>query len=168
MRARVVRDDKLVTLTDHKEIQAALAANEMIWIELEAKCAEADEILLETLDVHPLTIEDIWGLRTQPKLEDYRKYLYVIVHGIQSAKRGSFDLIELDVLIGKNWLVTHDANGAIAKEVSDELERDPVLLTKGPAWLAHSLLDALGSVLTTGAWRPFDSAAREPWRAWVL
>jgi len=142
MRARVVRDEKLVTLTDHKEITASVKAGELIWIELEAKCAEADALLLEALDVHPLTIEDIWGMRTQPKLEDYRKYLYLIVHGIQSAKRGSFDLIELDVLIGKTFLVSHDPNGAIAKEVADELERDPVLLMKGPAWLAHSLLDA--------------------------
>jgi magnesium transporter len=142
MRARVVRDDKLVTLTALPDIKVAVTANEMIWIELEAKCAEADELLLQTLDIHPLTIEDIWGIRTQPKLEDYRKYLYVIVHGIQSAKRGSFDLIELDVLIGGTWLVTHDSTGVIAKEVADALERDPVLLTKGPAWLAHSLLDA--------------------------
>jgi magnesium transporter len=38
-------------------------------------------------------------------------------------------------------LITHDPYGAIAKEIIEELERDPHLLLKGPAWLAHSILD---------------------------
>ena len=141
MHAHVVENDKLVRIDDPAQIRAALVAQKFIWIELEAQCKEADEILLEVLDLHPLTLEDIWGARSQPKLEDYRKYLYVIIHGIKSAKRGGFELVELDVIIGKTFLVTHDPGGAIAKEIVAELERDPVLLQKGPAWLAHSLLD---------------------------
>jgi magnesium transporter len=38
-------------------------------------------------------------------------------------------------------VVTHDPTGEITKEVVDSLERDPALLKKGPAWLAHAILD---------------------------
>jgi len=141
MHAHVVENDKVVRLTDAAEIRAALVAERMIWIELEAQCEPADKLLVEVLDIHPLTIEDVWGMRSQPKLEDYRKYLYIIIHGVKSAKKGAFDLVELDVIIGKTFLITHDPHGAIAKEIVDELERDPHLLQKGPAWLAHSILD---------------------------
>lgn len=142
MRARVVEGDKLRTITDVAEIRAALTANRMIWIELEAQCQEADDLLVEVVDIHPLTIEDIWANRTQPKLEDYRKYLYVIIHGVRGARRGIFDLVEIDVLIGKTFLITHDPHGAVSNEVLTQLKRDPSLLGKGPAWLAHSAFDA--------------------------
>jgi magnesium transporter len=141
VRAHIVENDKIKTLTDAAEIRAALTAGTQIWIELEAQCKEADDLLVQCLDIHPLTIEDIWATRTQPKLEDYRKYLYVIVHGIKGARRGSFDLVELDVIIGKTFVITHDPHNISSKEVLDELGRDPALLLKGPAWVAHSLLD---------------------------
>jgi magnesium transporter len=141
MRARIVENEKVRTLTDAEEIKAALIAQTPIWVELEAQCEEANDLLTNCLDIHPLTIEDIWQTRTQPKLEDYRTYLYMIVHGVKSARRGVFDLLELDVIIGKTFLITHDPHGVSSKEVLEELDRDPSLLLKGPAWVAHSLLD---------------------------
>jgi magnesium transporter len=141
VQARIVEGDRIRVLTDAAEIRAALAAETMIWIELQSQSKEADELLVDVLDLHPLTIEDIWGQRSQPKLEDYRKYLYVIIHGVKGQRRGHFELVELDVIIGRCFLVTHDPHGAITREVVSELERDPHLLVKGPAWLAHSLLD---------------------------
>src|SRR5215213_599992 len=108
MHAHIVEGDTVVRLTDAVKIREALVAEKMIWIELEAQCKEADELLVEVLDIHPLTIEDIWGTRQQPKLEDYRKYLYIIIHGVKSARRSEFELLELDVVIGKTFLITHD------------------------------------------------------------
>jgi magnesium transporter len=141
MLARVYQDDQIKTITAEAEIRAAIAAKLPIWIELESECPEGESLMREVFDIHPLTIEDIWGRRASPKLEDYRNYLYVIVHGVKSAKRGSFDLIELDVLIGKTFVITHDPTGEITKDVVADLHRDPALLTKGPAWLAHAILD---------------------------
>jgi magnesium transporter len=139
--ARIVENEEIRTITDDAEIRAALLANVPIWIELEKQCKEADDLLVQVLDIHPLTIEDIWAQRSAPKVEDYRKYVYVIVHGVRSARRGVFDLVELDLLIGKTFIVTHDPHGELTKEVLGQLKRDPGLLARGPAWLAHALLD---------------------------
>jgi magnesium transporter len=141
MLARIFKDDQIKTVTDVAEIRDALDKNLPIWIELESQCDEGEYLMREVLDVHPLTIEDIWQKNTSPKLEDYRNYLYVIVHGARAVKRGQIDLIELDVLIGKTFVITHDPTGETTKDVVDELERDPSLLCKGPAWLAHAILD---------------------------
>jgi len=141
MLARVYEQDTIKTVTELADIRAAIAAQKPIWIELEHECAEGEQLMLETLDIHPLTIEDIWGKRAAPKLEDYRTYLYVIVHGVKSAKRGAITLAELDVVIGKTYVITHDPGGEITKDVVAELHRDPQLLCKGPAWLAHAVLD---------------------------
>jgi magnesium transporter len=141
MLARVFKNDRIVVLTDPKEIRAAVESPDPVWIELEREAPECNQLLLDVLHVHPLTIEDIWGKARTPKLEDYREYLYVVIHGVKSAKRGSVDTIELDVVIGKTWVLTHDSTGDITKEVVEGLERDPTLLNKGPAWLAHAILD---------------------------
>lgn len=141
MIGRVVENGELKTITDHNAMKAALTAGRNIWIELENQCAEADDILEKTLDIHPLTIEDIWQKRSQPKLEDYRNYLYLIVHALKGQKKSGLELVEVDIVIGKTFLITHDPVGAVTKDVADELARDPSRLEKGPAWVAHMVLD---------------------------
>jgi len=140
MQARILEHEQLRKTSSLAEIRAALAAKLPIWIELEGPSDDASAVLAD-LKIHPLTVEDIWATRTTPKLEDYDNYLYVIVHGVRGAKKGAIDLVELDVLIGKDFTITHDPTGAITKDVADELDRSPKLLAKGPAWLAHALLD---------------------------
>src|SRR3954466_16428526 len=115
MIARIVKDDEIETITDEAAIRAAIASGANVWIQLEKQCATEDALLTEVLDIHPLTVEDIWMDRTSPKLEDYRKYLYILVHAVRGTKRVGLELIELDVVIGKTWLVTHDAEGEITK-----------------------------------------------------
>ncbi|MGH2900431.1 MAG: magnesium/cobalt transporter CorA, partial [Solirubrobacteraceae bacterium] len=49
--------------------------------------------------------------------------------------------VELDVVMGPNWLVTHDPAGLVSDDVGTELDHSPRLLAKGVAWVAHALLD---------------------------
>ncbi len=141
MLARVFENDEIKIVTEVAAIRAAVDAKLPIWIELEHQCDEGEQVMRDIFDIHPLTIEDIWQKRSQPKLEDYRKYLYVIVHGARSVKRGAIELIELDVVLGTSFVITHDPTGEITKDVVDLIGRDPTVLCKGPAWLAHAILD---------------------------
>ncbi|HTL36387.1 MAG TPA: magnesium/cobalt transporter CorA [Kofleriaceae bacterium] len=143
MLGRVVEDGELKTITDCEAMKAAIAKGTHIWIELEAQCAEADDLLVTTLHIHPLTIEDIWATRSQPKLEDYRNYLYLIIHALKGPKRQGLELVEVDVIIGKTFLITHDRVGEVSKQVLADLQRDPTSLVKGPAWVAHMVLDEI-------------------------
>jgi magnesium transporter len=140
---RIVENGDVKLITDCEEMKKVIAAGQPIWIELEAQCKEADDLLVTTLNVHPLTIEDIWANRTQPKLEDYRSYLYLIVHALKSPKRQSLELVEVDVIIGKTFLITHDPTGEVTKQVARDLDRDATPLVKGPAWVAHMILDEI-------------------------
>ncbi|MDQ3340490.1 MAG: magnesium/cobalt transporter CorA [Myxococcota bacterium] len=109
-------------------------------MELERQSPEADA-MLQHLEIHPLTIEDIYGSGSQPKIDDFPNYLYVVVHGIGSAKRRKLDLVEVDIVIGENWLVTHDRTGLVCDDVGTDLDHSPRMLSKGVAWLAHGILD---------------------------
>ena len=141
MQARILDGDKLKTTTSPAEIRAALAAEQRIWIDLERQSPDADALLAEVLKLHPLTIEDIWAERSRPKIDDFDPYLYLIAHGIGAAKHDRLQTVELDVVIGPNWLVTHDPAGLVSDDIGTELDHSPRLLVKGVAWIAHALLD---------------------------
>jgi magnesium transporter len=140
MLARVLEEGKIVAITDPDEIRAALVAKKRMWIELERQSPEADAVLAQ-LEIHPLTIEDIYFSGSQPKIDDFPNYLYVVVHGIGSTKRKKLDLVEVDVLIGENWLITYDRAGLVADDIGTDLDHSPRMLAKGVAWLAHGVLD---------------------------
>jgi magnesium transporter len=141
MQARILDGDQLQTTTDLAEIRSALAADKRIWVDLERQTPDADELLAEVLKLHPLTIEDIWAERSRPKIDDFDAYLYVIVHGIGAAKRDRLALVEIDLVIGPNWLVTHDPAGLVSDDIGTELDHSVRVMARGIAWLAHAILD---------------------------
>jgi len=141
MQARILDGDQLRTTTDPAEIRAALASDVRIWIDLERQSPEADALLGDVLKLHPLTIEDIWADRSQPKIDDFDAYLYVIIHGIGAARRDRLQTVEIDVVIGPNWLVTHDPGGLVTHDIGTELDHSVRVMAKGIAWLAHAILD---------------------------
>jgi magnesium transporter len=141
MQARILDGDQLRTTTDPAEIRAALASDMRIWIDLERQSPEADALLAGVLKLHPLTIEDIWAERSQPKIDDFDGYLYVIVHGIGAARRDRLQTVEIDVVIGPNWLVTHDPAGLVTDDIGTELDHSARVMARGIAWLAHAILD---------------------------
>ncbi len=141
MLARILEGEILRATTNAAEIRQALEAGKRMWIDLERKSPEAQALLDDVLKIHPLTIEDIWGPRSQPKVDDFDDYLYVIIHGIGAAKKDKLELVEIDIVIGQNWLLTHDHAGLVTDDIGTELDHSPRLLQKGVAWLAHAVLD---------------------------
>lgn len=140
MEAHLLEGDTLRITRDPAEIHAALDQHTPIWVELQQKDHACDVLLSEQLKLHPLTVEDIWATRSQPKLEDYERYLYLIIHGVGAVHSGRVELAELDLVLGPSFVITHDPFHLV-DEVRAELARSPKLLQKGPAWLAHALLD---------------------------
>jgi magnesium transporter len=141
MLGRILDGEKLRTTTELAEIREALATGQRIWIDLERRSPDGDALLAETLKIHPLSVEDIWGPRSQPKIDDFDHYLYVIIHGVGAKQKDKLELVEIDVVIGQNWLVTHDRDGLVTDDIGTELDHSPRLLQKGVAWLAHAVLD---------------------------
>ncbi|HEY2735095.1 MAG TPA: magnesium/cobalt transporter CorA [Polyangiales bacterium] len=140
MEARILDGDHLQVTQVPKVIHQAIEDKKPIWVELQQKDHACDVLLSQQLQLHPLTIEDIWATRSQPKLEDYDRYVYLIIHGIAGTNAGEIDLIELDIVLGPTYVITHDPKGLV-DSVRRELDRSPKLLAKGPAWLVHAILD---------------------------
>jgi magnesium transporter len=134
---------------DYAEVAAAHASGKNFWVELDEQTPEATAFLLETLKIHSLAVEDVWNDLGLPKVGDFDDYVQVVIHGIREVDQQSSEvplaLAELDMLIGKNFLVTHahDEKVCAITPVQHELARNARLLGRGPAWVAHAILDRM-------------------------
>jgi magnesium transporter len=149
MKALILEGDVVVQTSDFDTISAAHAAGKNFWVELDERNAETEKLLNEVLKIHPLAIEDVWNDIGIPKVEDFGDYVQLVVHGVREEDVDGQDiplsLSELDVVIGRNFLVTHagDEKVCAIEPMIAEVGRNCRLLKKGPAWVAHGILDRL-------------------------
>lgn len=57
-------------------------AGSYLWIDLENEAPEIESALLESLDCHPLAIEDVQRFRHPPKTEDFDDHTLILYRGI--------------------------------------------------------------------------------------
>jgi magnesium transporter len=149
VRALILEGDAVRETSEFSDVGKAHVAGQTFWLELDERTDEATEFLEKVLGIHPLAIEDVWNDVSLPKVEDFGDYVQIIIHGIreddQSSKEVPLELAELDVLIGKHFVITHahDEKICAVTPVQSEILRNPRLLKKGPAWVAHAVMDRM-------------------------
>jgi len=114
--------------------------NKPLWIDVEKGTKEHFQILKDVFKLHPLTVEDLLSKPTHVKIEEFSKYLLVVLKAISS--EGNYKLAELDLVIGKNFLITNhrDSRSSLNALMSDP-ERLAPLMKKGVDFLLHRLID---------------------------
>lgn len=84
--------------------------NSLLWVDFEETPSETDEpILHEIFGFHPLAIDDALRETHVPKVDDWETFVYVVLQALKfdESSNDLLSLIELDVFLGKNYIVTH-------------------------------------------------------------
>jgi len=130
-----------------EEFDAGLLVEDALhWIDLEDPTVKEATILEDPFHFHPLAIEDCLAEVHHPKIDDYESYIFVIVHGIRfDAPNDQFITRELDIFLGKNYLITHHKGpmrsiGTLREQCSKNLISS---FPKGVDFLIHQILDLL-------------------------
>ena len=77
-----------------------------IWVDIPA-CGEADaRALSEVFGFHPLAVRDCVERNRVPKVHGYGDHVLLVLHAPERGHRGHVHYIELDQIIGRNYLVT--------------------------------------------------------------
>ena len=143
----VYRDSKLVADCPPAESLAALRLDPamMLWVDLtEPTDEEVRQIMQELFAVHPVTIEDCLQDSPLPKHEEYENYVYIVAHAVDYSRTEKFTTTELDLILGKNFLLTFHRRPLKAVETCRErLLRSPSAAVRGPDRVAHTLLDLI-------------------------
>jgi magnesium transporter len=117
----------------------------LLWVDLENPNEFESDCLVEMFNFHPLAVEDCISDLSQPKVDDFEEYLFLVMHAVQTGPDGELVSKELDVFLGKNYVVTfHKDPLKSVEKIRDFVAKKPeVLMGRGADLLVHSILDQL-------------------------
>jgi magnesium transporter len=119
----------------------------LLWVDIEADGrADGEAILTGVFHFHPLTIDDCYNtIIDPPKVDDYGAYLFAIVQNIAYDDVGDRLFVnELDLYLGNNYVVSVHRSPVVAvAEVRRRAEQGTPVMARGPAFLAHALIDVV-------------------------
>ncbi len=143
----VFNDGKLVASNLDSNALRLVRADKglLIWVNLFAPTAEESAtILKDVFSFHPLAVEACLAESRYPAIEDYEDYLYLVMHAVAFSKEDQFRTTELDLFIGKSFLVTHHSE-PLADGYRDNRPhpKNPIAIARNMDRLAHFLLDTM-------------------------
>ncbi len=114
----------------------------LLWIDFIGEPVEACEsILLNVFGFHPLAVEDALRQTHTPKLDDWGDYLYIVL-GALEYQDSTLVTHELDVFLGRNYVVTHHDDPIHAlDEVWLACQRDARHISSGADHLLYRISD---------------------------
>jgi magnesium transporter len=114
-----------------------------IWIDVDVHQADEMTFLQKQFNFHPLAIEDVQHQDQRPKAEEFTDHLFIILNPI--GKFGDDELFrELDVFVGKNYLITaHHGPEPVVSVAQKRLLPERVALHVSSTYLLYILMDTI-------------------------
>lgn len=78
----------------------------LVWLDIPECDEAAARVLADVFRFHPLAVQDCAGRNRVAKVHAYRDHVLAILHTPERGERGHVHYIELDQIIGRNYLVT--------------------------------------------------------------
>jgi len=129
------------------EIERALASGEgTLWVDIDTRDSDKVTMLKDVFHFHPLAIEEAVNPQSRVKLEEFDRYVLLIVRTVAFCETTDdpydLDTVNISFFLGKNYLVTvHGADTNPVDSTRELLQRKPELATHGPAKLMHAIVD---------------------------
>jgi magnesium transporter len=137
--------------TDLDKIDLAFALHDtagFLWVDFEAEPPQACQpVLLNTFGFHPLAVDDALEETHVPKLDDWGEYLYIVMHAATIQPQDhSIDTLELDVFLGRHYIVTHHDQAITAlNDIWSLVQRDQRHLKSGVDHVLYLLTDHIAT-----------------------
>ena len=135
---------RLVRVSALGELLEALKGGGYAWIDFFDPAKEDLSPLVDTLGIHPLSIEDCLDEDQVPKIEDFPSNTFMIFNSYRVQDQ-ALAIEELGVIIGKNFLVTVTGHQGGRLRLRDKVEEtaalDQASVKRGPDFLLHIIVD---------------------------
>jgi magnesium transporter len=143
-----IQGEELRTDIPVKEYAAILKnPNALLWIDFDDEpVPSAESILTGIFRFHPLAVDDALEETHTPKVDDWGDYLYIVLNAMVFNNDDGLSLTtkELDVFLGKNFVVTHhDSPISSIDEARAVCLRDKRYTSQGPDHLLYKIIDDL-------------------------
>jgi magnesium transporter len=122
-------------------------AGGLLWVDVDSRDPAQHALLRDVFRFHPLAVEDTLSAESRVRVEQYEDaYLFAIVRavGFQESTPDPYDLRtqNLYFFLGRHYLVTvHDGPAPAVGRVRAHVDRNPALMARGVARVAHLVMD---------------------------
>jgi magnesium transporter len=121
----------------------ALSPN-IVWVDVADPTSEDFEELAKEFGFHALSIEDCRNEHQRPKVEEFQGYYFIVLYEAELVMGRHLELRELNIFLGKNYLVTVHSQPIRVLEVAERLWRGWTdLAERGTGLLAYLLIDSI-------------------------
>lgn len=141
MQSVISRAEMLVSLKDK---------DSLLWVDLDTPDEFETECLIEIFNFHPLAVEDCLSDHSEPKMDDYEEYLFIVAHDVvleKNEERNCEELQtrELHIFCGPNYVVTFHKQPLKSLELTRTMaeRKSERLMARGSGMLLHAILDKL-------------------------
>ena len=119
----------------------------VLWVDFTSEPPEICLPILQDFGFHPLSIDDALQETHVPRLDDWGKYLYIVLNYMNMEPNGDTwetDVDELDVFLGQNYVVTHhDERISAVDDAWTACDRDERNLHEGADHILYRIADNL-------------------------
>jgi magnesium transporter len=116
----------------------------IVWVDVADPTSQDFDELAKEFGFHPLSIEDCRHEHQRPKVEEYPGYYFIVLYEAELVQQSHLELRELNLFVGKNYLVTVHSRPIRALELAERLWRSWTdLAERGTGLLAYLLIDSI-------------------------
>ena len=119
----------------------------LLWVDFVSEPPEICLPILQGFGFHPLAIDDALQESHVPRLDDWGDYLYIVLNYMNAQESGDAwetEVDELDIFLGKNYIVTHhDYPVSAVDETWAACDRDERNVQEGADHLLYKITDNL-------------------------
>jgi magnesium transporter len=115
--------------------------SDTLWVDIQGPTDQDIHVMQEIFKFHPLAIEDTGNQEQRPKAEEYNDHLFIILNPVESSG-GEIDFRELDVFVGRNFIVmVHPDREPVIEEARQRIENGGGLLPCTSSYALYVLMD---------------------------
>jgi magnesium transporter len=135
---------KLSHVATYDSALAGVKEGGFMWLHYCQPTKDDLSVLIDSLNLHPLSIEDCLDENQIPKIEDFPQNTFIIFNAFDYSNK-ELSLGEINLFIGENFLVTvsqRDAeNRSFLDGIEHIVEKNIESALHGPAFLMYVILD---------------------------
>jgi magnesium transporter len=127
---------------DSSTLPTLLASeSETIWVDMVGPTDEDVTVMHDVFKFHALAIEDTRNQEQRPKAEEYDDHMFIILNPLQY-KDNTVDFRELDVFVGKNYIVVvHPTEEPVIQAARQRIQQSHISLPRTPSYVLYTLMD---------------------------
>lgn len=138
-------DQTGLTTVDQHQLSSVRSEADWVWLDLSDPSESDVRYVSEAFQIDPLSIQDMLDVTLFPKVDHHADYLFVVLHGVGVEPDERLGTLELDLVVGRDFLVTSHRSPMVGVEwVADQASATHPLVLAGPAGAAATIAEAGG------------------------